>query len=70
MWQETYADPGFHRHVRVDTAFYRSRLFTFHFIQVALAKTLGLLTLRLSDSIIVPLNTTEYALQLDSYVDT
>ncbi|KAF8551485.1 Zn-dependent exopeptidase [Imleria badia] len=50
-WQETYADPGFHRHV-------------------ALAKTLGLLTLRLSDSIILPLNTTEYALQLDSYVDT
>ncbi|KAF8138373.1 Zn-dependent exopeptidase, partial [Boletus edulis] len=51
MWQETYADPGFHRHV-------------------ALAKTLGLLTLRLADSIILPLNTTEYALQLDSYVDT
>lgn len=37
--------------------------------QVALAKTLGLLALRLSDSIILPLNTTEYALQLDSYVD-
>ncbi|KAH0839839.1 Zn-dependent exopeptidase [Lanmaoa asiatica] len=51
MWQEIYADPGFHRHV-------------------AVAKTLGLLTLRLSESIIVPLNTTEYALQLDSYVDT
>ncbi|KAG9317371.1 hypothetical protein JVU11DRAFT_1570 [Chiua virens] len=51
MWQEIYADPGFHRHV-------------------ALAKTLGLLTLRLSDSIILPLNTTEYAFQLESYVDT
>ncbi|KAF8833188.1 Zn-dependent exopeptidase [Paxillus ammoniavirescens] len=51
MWQETYGDPGFHRHV-------------------ALAKSLGLLTLRLADSIIVPLNTTQYALQLDSYVDT
>ncbi|KIL00497.1 hypothetical protein PAXRUDRAFT_821584 [Paxillus rubicundulus Ve08.2h10] len=51
MWQETYGDPGFHRHV-------------------ALAKSLGLLTLRLADSIIVPLNTTHYALQLYSYVDT
>ncbi|KAN0097547.1 hypothetical protein V8E55_001993 [Tylopilus felleus] len=48
MWQETYADPGFHRHV----------------------ETLGLLTLRLLNSIILPLNNTEYALQLDSYVDT
>jgi len=42
----------------------------FRLSQVALAKTLGLLTLRLSNSIILPLNTTEYALQLDSYVDT
>ncbi|KAF9238740.1 Zn-dependent exopeptidase, partial [Melanogaster broomeanus] len=50
MWQETYADPGFHRHV-------------------ALAKSLGLLALRLADSIILPLNTTQYALELDSYVD-
>ncbi|KAF9226683.1 Zn-dependent exopeptidase [Gyrodon lividus] len=50
MWQETYADPGFYRHV-------------------ALAKSLGLLTLRLADSIIIPLNTTQYALQLDAYVD-
>ncbi|KAH7885508.1 Zn-dependent exopeptidase [Phlebopus sp. FC_14] len=51
MWQEKYADPGFHRHV-------------------ALAKSLGLLTLRLADSIVVPLNTTQYALALNDYVDT
>ncbi|KIJ69966.1 hypothetical protein HYDPIDRAFT_78885, partial [Hydnomerulius pinastri MD-312] len=51
MWEEKYADPGFHRHV-------------------ALAKTMGLLTLRLANSIILPLNTTQYALELDSYVDT
>ena len=36
----------------------------------AIAKLLGLLTLRLSDSIILPLNTTQYALELDDYLDT
>ncbi|KAG0703297.1 Zn-dependent exopeptidase [Suillus ampliporus] len=51
MWQEVYADPGFHKHV-------------------AVAQNLGLLTLRLTDSIILPLNTTQYALALDSYLDT
>ncbi|KAG1727082.1 Zn-dependent exopeptidase [Suillus paluster] len=50
MWQEVYADPGFHKHV-------------------AVAQNLGLMTLRLTDSIILPLNTTQYALELDSYVD-
>ncbi|KAG2152653.1 Zn-dependent exopeptidase [Suillus bovinus] len=50
MWQEVYADPGFHKHV-------------------AVAQNLGLLTLRLTDSIILPLNTTQYALELDSHVD-
>ncbi|KAG1854106.1 Zn-dependent exopeptidase [Suillus tomentosus] len=37
---------------------------------VAVAQNLGLLTLRLTDSLILPLNTTQYALELDSYVDT
>lgn len=37
--------------------------------QVAIAQNLGLLTLRLADSIILPLNTTQYALELDSYLD-
>ncbi|KAG6332167.1 hypothetical protein ID866_6926 [Astraeus odoratus] len=36
---------------------------------VAIAKSLGLIVLRLADSIILPLNTTQYALELDSYVD-
>ncbi|KAI0638367.1 Zn-dependent exopeptidase [Trametes polyzona] len=49
-WQETYADPGFVRHV-------------------AVAKHLGLVALRLIDSIILPLNTTHYALELDDYLD-
>ncbi|KAG6857098.1 hypothetical protein H0H87_009659 [Tephrocybe sp. NHM501043] len=34
---------------------------------VAVAKHLGLLALRLTDSFIVPLNTTQYALELDDY---
>ncbi|KAI0832613.1 Zn-dependent exopeptidase [Trametes gibbosa] len=50
LWQETYADPGFVRHV-------------------AVSKHLGLVALRLVDSIILPLNTTHYALELDDYLD-
>ncbi|KAK0468417.1 Zn-dependent exopeptidase [Desarmillaria tabescens] len=37
---------------------------------VAVAKHLGLMALRLIDSIIIPLNTTQYALELDQYLDT
>ncbi|KAF8591491.1 Zn-dependent exopeptidase [Ramaria rubella] len=50
MFQEVYADPGFHRHV-------------------AISKYLGLVVLRLADSIILPLNTTHYALELQSYLN-
>jgi len=31
---------------------------------------MGLLALRVVDSIILPLNTTQYALELDEYLDT
>ncbi|EGO02058.1 hypothetical protein SERLA73DRAFT_177776 [Serpula lacrymans var. lacrymans S7.3] len=37
--------------------------------RVAVAKSLGLLTLRLADSIVLPLNTTQYAYELDLYLD-
>jgi len=37
--------------------------------QVAVARHLGLVGLRLIDSIILPLNTTQYALELDDYLD-
>lgn len=37
--------------------------------QVAVAKFLGLLGLRITDSIILPLNTTQYALELDDYLE-
>ncbi|KAH7916281.1 Zn-dependent exopeptidase [Hygrophoropsis aurantiaca] len=36
---------------------------------VAVAKSLGLLTLRFANSIVLPLNTTQYARELDAYVD-
>ncbi|KAG7447447.1 Zn-dependent exopeptidase [Guyanagaster necrorhizus] len=36
---------------------------------IAVAKHLGLMALRLIDSIIIPLNTTQYALELDQYLD-
>lgn len=38
------------------------------FLQAAVAKFVGLLTLRLADSIIIPLNTTYYTLELSNYV--
>ncbi|KAK0453699.1 Zn-dependent exopeptidase [Armillaria borealis] len=38
--------------------------------QVAVAKHLGLMGLRLTDSIIIPLNTTQYAYELNQYLDT
>ena len=37
---------------------------------VAVAKHLGLLTLRIVDSIALPLNVTQYAYQLDDYLET
>ncbi|KAJ8473913.1 hypothetical protein ONZ45_g16122 [Pleurotus djamor] len=49
-WQETYADPGFHRHA-------------------AVAKHLGLMALRLTNAIILPLNTTQYTVELSEYAD-
>lgn len=35
----------------------------------AVARTLGLATLRLADSLVVPLNVTRYAYELDGYLD-
>jgi N-acetylated-alpha-linked acidic dipeptidase len=68
MWQEVYADPGFRKHVCL--TFFHSLFADLTCDQVAVAQNLGLITLRLADSIILPLNTTQYALELDSYVDT
>lgn len=66
-WQEHYVDPGFHRHVRFRRAV--GLCDTNVLLQVAVAKHLGLQALRLADSIILPLNTTHYALSLQSYLE-
>jgi len=55
-------------------AMYVNVLLSLHLIiqvlsQVAIAKHMGLLLLRLSDSIVVPMNTTQYAFELDDYLD-
>lgn len=36
---------------------------------MAIAKQIGLLSLRFADAIVLPLNTTQYALELDDYLD-
>jgi N-acetylated-alpha-linked acidic dipeptidase len=65
-WQEQYADPGFHRHVSQNLAANYVKL---NGMQIAIAKHLGLMTLRLTDAIILPLNTTQYVLELYQYLD-
>ncbi|EAU84674.2 vacuolar protein sorting-associated protein 70 [Coprinopsis cinerea okayama7 len=66
----TPSDPVYHYHSIYDSQrwqeVYGDPTFERH---VAIAKHLGLLGLRLADSIIIPLNTTQYALELDDYLD-
>ncbi|KAI5999978.1 hypothetical protein EDD15DRAFT_2362509 [Pisolithus albus] len=67
----TPTDASYHYHSIYDSQTWQERYADpgFH-RHVAVAKNLGLITLRLADSIVLPLNTTHYALELDSYVDT
>jgi N-acetylated-alpha-linked acidic dipeptidase len=67
-WQEQYADPGFHRHVSLDRT-KRAAKMTLIGVQIAVAKHLGLMTLRLTDAIVLPLNTTQYVRELYEYLD-
>ncbi|GJE84350.1 Zn-dependent exopeptidase [Phanerochaete sordida] len=67
---ETLTDARYHYHsiydsqrwqeVYADPGFHR---------HVAVAKQLGLVALRMIDSIVLPLNTTQYALELNEYLD-
>jgi N-acetylated-alpha-linked acidic dipeptidase len=66
-WQEVYGDVGFHRHVSRRMIFCVSC--TSYKVQVAVAKHLGLVGLRLADAIILPLDTTQYATELGHYLD-
>ncbi|KAF5364284.1 hypothetical protein D9756_000759 [Leucocoprinus leucothites] len=66
----TASDAAYHYHsiydsehweeVYADPGFYR---------HVAVAKHLGLMGLKLSDSLLIPLNTTQYSLELSDYLD-
>ena len=65
---ETYGDPGFFKHVcgflsGPGIAAYND------FSQVAVAQHLGLQILRLADSWILPINTTHYSIELQSYLE-
>ncbi|EKM80407.1 hypothetical protein AGABI1DRAFT_106593 [Agaricus bisporus var. burnettii JB137-S8] len=53
-------DSQFWQEVYADPGFYR---------HVAIAKHIGMMGLRFSDSLLLPLNTTQYALELSDYLD-
>ena len=65
-WQEVYGDPGFVKHVGLTSQ--RSKLALTSF-QVAIAKNLGLQTLRLASALVLPFNTTHYAFELENYLN-
>ena len=46
-----------------------SAVLTALFLQAAIAKQIGLVALQLINSVIIPLNTTQYALELSDYLD-
>ncbi|KAI6035044.1 Zn-dependent exopeptidase [Pisolithus orientalis] len=66
----TPTDAVYHYHSIYDSQAWQERYGDpgFH-RHVAVAKNLGLIMLRLADSVVLPLNTTQYAVELDSYVD-
>jgi N-acetylated-alpha-linked acidic dipeptidase len=65
-WQEVYGDPGFVKHVRI--ASLKSPFSLTFQPQLAIAKNLGLQTLRLSSAVVLPFNTTNYAFELEYYL--
>lgn len=66
----TLSDPVYHYHSVFDSQRWQELYADPGFLRhVAIAKFLGLQTLRLVDSIILPFNTTHYAVQLGAYLD-
>ncbi|KAJ7572529.1 Zn-dependent exopeptidase [Mycena floridula] len=69
-FKPTLRDPVYHYHSIYDSLRWQEKFadpdFSHH---VAVAKHLGLLALRITDTIVLPLNTTQYALELDDYLD-
>ncbi|KZT02146.1 Zn-dependent exopeptidase [Laetiporus sulphureus 93-53] len=66
----TPTDAPYHYHSIYDSQAWQERYGDpgFH-RHVAVAKHMGLTALRIIDAIVVPLNTTQYSLELDSYLD-
>lgn len=67
-FQDVYADPGFVKHVSIANQTWDVRL-TSSYLQVAVARNLGLQTLRLSTALVLPFNTTHYAFELENYLN-
>ncbi|KAK9898258.1 Zn-dependent exopeptidase [Cystobasidium minutum MCA 4210] len=69
-YRGTRTDPVYHYHSIYDSEYWQERYgdpgFTRH---VNIAKTIGLVGLRLSDSPLLPLNVSGYALELSGYLD-
>ncbi|KAH9843828.1 Zn-dependent exopeptidase [Rhodofomes roseus] len=66
----TRSDPVYHYHSVFDSERWQELYADPGFLRhVAVAKFLGLQTLRLADAVVLPINTTHYAAQLDKYLD-
>jgi N-acetylated-alpha-linked acidic dipeptidase len=66
----TLSDPVYHYHSIFDSERWQEVYSDPGFVKhVAIAQLLGLQTIRLADSIVLPVNTTHYALQLEGYLD-
>ncbi|CCM04880.1 uncharacterized protein FIBRA_07074 [Fibroporia radiculosa] len=69
-FKSTLSDPVYHYHSVFDSERWQELYADPGFLRhVAIARFLGLQTLRLADSIVLPLNTTHYSVQLDAYLD-
>ncbi|TBU33166.1 Zn-dependent exopeptidase [Dichomitus squalens] len=69
-FESTLTDAVYHYHSVYDSQLWQERYADPGFFRhAAVAKHLGVVALRLADSIILPLNTTHYAHELDSYLD-
>ncbi|KAI0036775.1 Zn-dependent exopeptidase [Vararia minispora EC-137] len=67
----TLSDPVYHYHSIFDSERWQELYADPGFVKhVAIAQYLGLQTIRLADSVVLPLNTTHYAFQLEDYLNT
>ncbi|KAH9938633.1 Zn-dependent exopeptidase [Fomitopsis serialis] len=70
-FSSTRSDPVYHYHSVFDSERWQELYADPGFLRhVAVAKFLGLQTLRLADAVVLPINTTHYTVQLDKYLDS